>query len=218
MTAPILDFHTHIFAPGVVAERDRWRARDRWFGQLYANPRARLATGDDLLASMDEAGVAQAVIFGWAFADMGLCRETNDYVLAMARQHPRRLIPFAQVNPLGGERAVYELERCLAQGGRGVGELMPDGQGFALDEPGPLDGLIGLAAARSVPVLIHTNEQLGHAYAGKGAHGPAQAYRLALRHPEATLVLAHWGGGLPFYELMPEAREALRNVYYDTAA
>ena len=53
---------------------------------------------------------------------------------------------------------------------------------------------------------------------GKGAHGPEQAYRLAQRHPEATLVLAHWGGGLPFYELMPEARETLRNVYYDTAA
>ena len=29
---------------------------------------------------------------------------------------------------------------------------------------------------------------------------------------------AHWGGGLPFYELMPEIGLALRNVTYDTAA
>jgi predicted TIM-barrel fold metal-dependent hydrolase len=36
--------------------------------------------------------------------------------------------------------------------------------------------------------------------------------------PEATIVCAHWGGGLPFYELMPEVRSALGNVYYDTAA
>jgi predicted TIM-barrel fold metal-dependent hydrolase len=31
------------------------------------------------------------------------------------------------------------------------------------------------------------------------------------------VVCAHWGGGLPFYELMPEVREALEDVYFDTA-
>ena len=30
--------------------------------------------------------------------------------------------------------------------------------------------------------------------------------------------MAHWGGGLPFYALMPEVREALAGVYFDTAA
>jgi predicted TIM-barrel fold metal-dependent hydrolase len=48
--------------------------------------------------------------------------------------------------------------------------------------------------------------------------GPAMLYRLAMRYPTLTLVCAHWGGGLPFYELMPEVREACSNVYYDTAA
>jgi predicted TIM-barrel fold metal-dependent hydrolase len=42
--------------------------------------------------------------------------------------------------------------------------------------------------------------------------------QLASNFPDLTIVLAHWGGGLPFYELMPEIRDALRNVYYDTAA
>jgi predicted TIM-barrel fold metal-dependent hydrolase len=32
------------------------------------------------------------------------------------------------------------------------------------------------------------------------------------------VILAHWGGGLLFYEAMPELREQFRNVYYDTAA
>ena len=31
-------------------------------------------------------------------------------------------------------------------------------------------------------------------------------------------MLAHLGGGLPFYEAMPEVAEALSNVWYDTAA
>ncbi|MBI4790599.1 MAG: amidohydrolase family protein [Chloroflexi bacterium] len=32
------------------------------------------------------------------------------------------------------------------------------------------------------------------------------------------MILAHWGGGLFFYEMMPEVRKTLRNVWYDTAA
>ena len=43
-------------------------------------------------------------------------------------------------------------------------------------------------------------------------------WRFIRNFPEATIVCAHWGGGLPFYALMPEVEEALANVYFDTAA
>jgi predicted TIM-barrel fold metal-dependent hydrolase len=43
-------------------------------------------------------------------------------------------------------------------------------------------------------------------------------WRFITQHPDVTLVCAHWGGGLPFYALMPEVAEALNNVYFDTAA
>ena len=33
-----------------------------------------------------------------------------------------------------------------------------------------------------------------------------------------TIICAHWGGGLPFYALMPEVKKTLKNVYFDTAA
>ena len=33
-----------------------------------------------------------------------------------------------------------------------------------------------------------------------------------------TIILAHWGGGLPFYALMPEVKKAIKNVFFDTAA
>jgi predicted TIM-barrel fold metal-dependent hydrolase len=32
------------------------------------------------------------------------------------------------------------------------------------------------------------------------------------------VILAHWGGGFFFYELMPEVARAAQRVYYDTAA
>lgn len=43
-------------------------------------------------------------------------------------------------------------------------------------------------------------------------------YPFITSYPDITVVLAHWGGGLPFYALMPEVKKALNNVYYDSAA
>ena len=214
---PIIDCHTHILPPEIIAQRDRLVAREPWFGLLYANPQQRLAMLPDLLAALDAAGIEQAVAFGFAFVDMGLCRLANDYVLEAARVSGGRILPFAVVNPLAGEEAIREARRCLEEGARGFGELMPDGQGFSL-EGDALDGLTALASAYGAPMLLHVNEPVGHSYAGKGAQGPKEAYALAVRHPENTFLLAHWGGGLPFYELMPEVKAALARVYYDTAA
>ncbi len=214
---PILDCHTHILPAEIIVQRERLLVREPWFGLLYANPKNRLAMLPDLLAAMDEAGVSQAVAFGFAFVDMGLCRLANEYVLEAARSSGGCLIPFAVVNPAAGEEAIREARRCLEQGARGLGELMPDGQGFSL-EGDALDGLAALARAYGAPMLLHVNEPVGHAYAGKGTQGPKEAYALAVRHPENTFLLAHWGGGLPFYELMPEVKGALSRVYYDTAA
>ena len=32
------------------------------------------------------------------------------------------------------------------------------------------------------------------------------------------LILSHWGGGLPFYALMPEIKKLSASVFFDTAA
>jgi uncharacterized protein len=47
----------------------------------------------------------------------------------------------------------------------------------------------------------------------------AEIYRMVQRFPDNVIILAHWGGGLPFYHLLKkEVKEALKNVYVDTAA
>jgi predicted TIM-barrel fold metal-dependent hydrolase len=72
---------------------------------------------------------------------------------------------------------------------------------------------------RGRPVLIHTNEPVGHAYPGKTPNTLAQIYHMVKRFPANTIVLAHWGGGLFFFNLLKkEVKERLRNVYFDTAA
>lgn len=67
-------------------------------------------------------------------------------------------------------------------------------------------------------LLTHSSEPLGHLYAGKGDLTPEALYPFIKSFPELKLVCAHWGGGLPFYALMPEVRQSLNNVYFDSAA
>jgi hypothetical protein len=214
----IVDFHTHIFPPEVIRQRERYLEKDAWFGCLYADPKSRMATAEDLVVSMDRAGIRMSVTFGFAWADPDLDRMANDYVAAALKRYPDRLIGYAVVNPRSGTTALREAERCVSEGCRGIGELMPDGQGYALDDLETLKSLAGLLAENDLPLLTHTNEPVGHEYHGKGRTTPEVVYRFASAFPKTRLICAHWGGGLPFYELMPEVRHTLANVYYDTAA
>jgi len=214
----IIDFHTHIFSPQICRNREPYLNRDAWFGLLYSNPRSRLASAEDLLAAMDVAGIDKSVTFGFAYADAGLCRETNDYVIDAVHRYPHRLIGFAAVNPRELAEAAREVERCAAAGLRGIGELTPAGQGFAIDDMKVMGPLAEAARQHGLPILLHTNEPVGHVYAGKGSSLPWEVVRLAQQFPDVVLVCAHWGGGLFFYELMPELLATLKNVYYDTAA
>src|SRR5690242_5677131 len=124
----IIDFHTHIFPPEICAHRERYCARDPWFHALYANPRARLATADDLIAEMRTSGVDASVTFSFGWTDPGLIEETNSYVIDAMRRFPGQLYGMAVLQPTPGVRALHELERCAQAGIIGLGELMPHGQ------------------------------------------------------------------------------------------
>ncbi len=202
----------------MVSGRERLFARDPYFRALYENPRARLATADDLVAELDRTGFDVAVAVGWGWTDHALCVEQNDYLIEAVRAYPDRLIGFAAIQPAAGEAALREVERAARAGLRGVGELMPHGQGYRLDQEPLLAPLAELCVALGLPLLTHTSEPVGHRYPGKGEVTVQTVLHLATAFPELTLVCGHWGGGLPFYELMPEVRAATRNVWYDTAA
>jgi predicted TIM-barrel fold metal-dependent hydrolase len=214
----IIDFHTHITAPEIIARRDEYLVRDAWFRDLYANPKARLSSAEDLISVMDRDSVEQAVVFGFGWRDMDLCRRDNDYVIESVARYPDRLIGFAIVNPQSGRDAVREIERCAAQGLVGVGELMPDGQGYRLDDDKTMAPIVEVAMEHDMLLLTHSSEPVGHLYPGKGTVTPDEIIRFARLFPEASLVCAHWGGGAIFYELMPEVARVMRNVYYDMAA
>jgi predicted TIM-barrel fold metal-dependent hydrolase len=133
-------------------------------------------TTGELIDALAPAG-ARAVVFpmhepdGYAAA--------NDAVLAAAAEHPDRLVAFCRVSP--HDSALAEAWRALDAGARGI-KLHPRAERFGMDEPVVAE-LVALAHERRVPVLIH---------AGRGIPALGQnTVRLAERHPDARLILAH---------------------------
>ena len=213
----IVDAHTHLFAPEIVRDRSGHLARDDWFGELYASPKIVLVTPEDLIASMDMAGIDVSVVCGWPWKDMGLCREHNDFLADVRHRYPARIAWLAIVNPASPE-APKEIERAVALGARGVGELNADAQGFSWERHGELSGTMDACVQADLPMLMHCSEPVGHAYPGKGTATPEKILNFLEANPELRVVAAHWGGGLPFYELMPEVALLTANVSYDSAA
>ena len=213
-----IDAHVKTFPESVRQRRDDYLGRDLTFRSMYGRPEAKLGGLDELLDSMDRNGVDRAclVSIGWSAHEH--CVEINDFILEAAAAHPARIVPFCVVNPLAGRAAAREVERCARLGARGVGELHPDTQGFDLADRRALEPMMDAAREHGLPVLTHGSEPVGHLYPGKGNQRPETLLAFAKNFPGAPIVMAHWGGGLPFYALMPEVREALADVYFDTAA
>ena len=214
------DYHAHIFPPDLRERRERWLARDAAFADMFADPAAPMASAADLIRAMDEDAVRRSAAMGMGWTDIGLARESNDYILDAAREYPGRIIPFCSVNPAwGGNAAASEIDRCARLGARGIGELHPDAQRFDMaDDVRPA---LEAADAHRLAITVHSSEPVGHLYPGKGETTPRELMRLvetARAYPNARIICAHWGGGLPFYALMPEVRDALANVWFDTAA
>ena len=214
----LIDVHTHIFPPDICKQRERYCQRDAWFSTLYSNERARLVTAEDLIAEMDASGVDMSVTFSFGWKDASLIEETNSYVIDAIRRYPTRLRGMAVSLPTSGQRAVYELERCAQAGMVGLGELMPHGQDYRLSDIALLTPLIEVVRHYNLIVLSHCSEPVGHLYPGKGDVSLQDIVTFLTAFPDVRFIAAHWGGGLPFYTLMPEIQRITANVWYDTAA
>ncbi len=211
----LVDVHVHVFPPHLVKVIDSYLDKDPFLKLICTSPGHKYASVEDVLEEMKKTHVEAAAAGGFAGSDMGLCREMNDYILDAASKHPE-ILPMISLHPESPEME-KEIDRCLQKGASGVGELFPWGQEFDLNGEAA-NRLACLCRERDLPLLLHVNEEVGHYYAGKGDVSVKEAAEFAIKHPELKIIYAHWGGGLFFYELMPELKESLQNVYYDNAA
>ncbi|MBN1850063.1 MAG: amidohydrolase family protein [Deltaproteobacteria bacterium] len=214
----IIDFHTHIFPSVIRDNRDLFFHNEPDFQLLYQSPKSRLAGKGELLASMDRQGIRKSVIFGFPWKNTDHFRRHNDYIIESVQRHPDRFIGFCCADPLSKE-AAREMERCLQAGLKGIGELALYATGFTPDIISSTADIMSISGEYHSPVLLHTNEPVGHQYPGKQPMHLAQLYNLIQTYRSNRIILAHWGGGLFFYALMKkEVKEILKNVWFDTAA
>ncbi len=214
---PVLDAHVHAFPPEIIAKRTQIAVQDGGFNTIYGDPRARMVDGSAVASYMDNEGIDRVVVVGFCFEDAGLLRLQNDYILEMAKADSR-VVPFVAVRTSDEKDAAREIERCVSRGARGVGELAWYGQGFGRDERAALSRMAAQVRERNMTMMLHVNEPIGHPYAGKTVTDFGELSRFVEEHPGLTIILAHMGGGICFYEFMPEVRRAFSSVYYDCAA
>ena len=214
----IIDFHTHIFPKAIRENREAYFPSEPAFKLLYDSPKSKLVGAKDIIAAMDEQSVDRSVVFGFPWKDSTTFKMQNDYVMEVVSRYPERLVGLCCFDPFNKE-AVLEARRCLQGHLSGIGEIAFYQSGIddaALDMLTPL---MEICLDKDLPFLIHTNEPVGHLYPGKTPNTLKQIYALVIRFPENKIVLAHWGGGIFFFNLLKkEVKDHLKNVYFDTAA
>jgi predicted TIM-barrel fold metal-dependent hydrolase len=216
---PIIDAHVHIFPEEVKKQRSVFCQAEPAFSLLYHDPQSKIIAAKELIDIMDQDGISQAVVCGFSWKDAGRARMHNEYILDAAERHPDRLIPLACVDPTS-PNSLAEIERALTTAVSGIGEI-----GFYHDDfnspqvHSALTKLANLATEAGRPLLLHTNEPVGHAYPGKSPMTLKSLYQIIKACPQTKFQLAHLGGGLFFYELMKrKVKETLANCVFDIAA
>jgi hypothetical protein len=217
----VVDIHVHLYPGEASADPAGWAAAhgEPGWSAVVAPPGRRGIQGwsdpGALIAHMDEAGVATCVLLGWYWERQDTCDLQNGWHQEWVRRHPGRLAAFAAVQPAEGRRAVHSLERALDGGLVGVGELLPQAQGYGIDDPAFRE-VLELAGSRGAPVNLHATDPAAGARAGPPT--PLGDFaRLARDHPRTRLILAHWGGGMAFRGL-PGGEGLPHNLFFDTAA
>src|SRR5690606_2520354 len=141
----VTDHHVHLYPDALNRDPAGWAA-------LHGEPHwATLCTRrrrdgssvqtfpsvDELLRSMDAAGVERAVLLGWYWERPENCVWQNRFYADCVRAHPDRFAAWAAVHAGAPAEAVREeLRRARDDGLTGLGELSPHSQGAGFDAPG----------------------------------------------------------------------------------
>jgi predicted TIM-barrel fold metal-dependent hydrolase len=176
-----------------------------------------MVDAEGVVRYMKDSSLAAAIVCGFSFKDSGLMVETNNYILSFAGEN-KSIIPFVGVDVEDEDQAIAEVQRCIDLGACGVGEIALYGKKFGRRQWNKLNNIARHAEENNLAFMLHMNEQVGHAYEGKIRIDFKEAIAFIESHQNLNIILSHLGGGICFYEFMPEVKRALKHVYYDIAA
>lgn len=171
--------------------------------------------GDALVAEMDAAGIAQAVLVAPDYSHVADCSldrpaiaEQHDRV---RRRHPGRFLVFWGVDPRSGPAGLELFERCVTRYGFEGLKVYPV-NGYSPSDPG-LYPYYELCRQRGLPVLSHTGPSWQALEFRYGQ--PLLVDRAARDFPEVDFILGH--GGVRQVEECVDLCVHRPNVYLDIA-
>jgi uncharacterized protein len=149
-------------------------------------------TDDEILASMDEAGITQSLITGFdERTTCGVTMVANESVAAIAERHPDRFLPFAGADIMRGNASLAELEHWIGERGfRGL-SLRP----FMIGEPATHRAYFPFYAKcveLGVPLSIHTSANWTRTRRSELGH-PRFIDEVACHFPELEIIMSHAG-------------------------
>lgn len=196
---PLIDVHAHFFHAGC-GRRD-WEARNA----------SRLGAGERIGISVHVASILGS--FGHTsptyFPSPADVTRGNDEMLAIQEREGARVRMYVAVNPNERAHALEEIDRCVARGAIGI-KLAASRRA---DDP-VVDFIGEEAARRGLPVLQHIWQHRTREWPGQEISDALDLGRLAARHPGASFILAHIGGGGDWAHTMPAA-EDVPNMFLD---
>jgi predicted TIM-barrel fold metal-dependent hydrolase len=133
----------------------------------------------------------------------------NDAMLDLCTHEPDRVRMFTTVNPNFTAHACAEIERCTSRGAIGIKLLASRRADDRL-----LDPIAALAAEHRLPVLHHIWQHRTREWPSQEISDGADLSRLAARHPRASFILAHIGGGGDYAHTFAAVRD-VPNVFPD---
>jgi len=203
----MIDAHVHLYPDVINCDPSGWavRAGERHWATLCTRRRKAgqavqgFPSVDELLRTMDAAGVERAILLSWYWEHLESCRLQNRFYAECIRAHPDRLSAFASVHPGEGRAgeidALADLDWARENGLCGMGELSPHSVGWPVDDP-LLAAVLERAGDWGWPVNLHVTEADSRPFPGKIETPLGDFLTLAKAHPRTRFILAHWGGGL----------------------
>jgi predicted TIM-barrel fold metal-dependent hydrolase len=219
----IIDAHVHLYPEELNRDPAAWGAsKGETHWALLSTRRRKSGHGvqafpsvDQLLQTMDQAGVERSILQGWYWQWPETCVVQNQFYSECVKAHPDRLSAFATIHPAAGREATLQQVREARElGFCGLGELSPHSQGFDVSDP-VFQEAMELAGQMRLPVNFHVTDRDTAAYPGRIETPGRDFIWLARSFAHTNFILSHWGGRLP---LRDEEAEELYNIFYDTAA
>lgn len=198
-SAPLIDVHAHFHGPGSShVDADQYN-------------RSRIVAGRRIGVRCHVA----SVLGSWGrtsptyFPSPADLATANDWMVRLAQSSNGEVRAFVAVNPNHPANAISEIERGVAGGAIGIKLAASRRADDSL-----LDEIGAIAAEHGLPVLHHVWQHRRRDWPNQDASDGVELARLAVRHPGATFLLAHIGGGGDWAHTNPAVLE-VPNIVMD---